>query len=185
LDQSNRALAQDAVAACAPAVARVVSIQGSVDVQRAGRRDWLTISRLDTSVCPGDRLRTAPFSRAALFVQPETLVRVDQNTTITLSQTTDEILVEFFQEEVAPAARDTQSCGAGYFITRFPKSFRVSTPHVNAAVEGTEFAVALRCENTELAVLEGAVRSQTVATRDERVLTGGQQLVASASSPDV
>ena len=80
-------------------------------------------------------------SRAALFVQPETFVRMDQNTTITLNQTNEEIEVEFFAAELAVKLRNCQSCGAGYFITRFPKKFKVKTPHMNAAVEGTEFMV--------------------------------------------
>ena len=81
------------------------------------------------------------------------------------------------------ASLDAHSCGAGYFITRFPKKFRVSAPHLNAAVEGTEFQVALRCDATELAVLEGAVRSETLPAREERVITGGQMLVASPTAP--
>jgi len=174
--------AQEA-AACAPAVARVVSIQGPLEVQRAETNAWLQIKRLDTSVCAGDRLRTGPLARAALFVEPETLVRVDRNTTIALSVTTAEIVVEFFQDDVARASLDTHSCGAGYFITRFPKKFRVSAPHLNAAVEGTEFQVALRCDATELAVLEGAVRSETLPAREERVVTSGQLLVAGPTAP--
>ena len=181
----QRALAQEAAATCAPTVGRLVSVQGNVDVQRAGTQDWTRIRRLDTSVCTGDRLRTAPLSRAALFVQPETLLRVDQNTTIALSQTTAEIVVEFFQDDVARAARDSQSCGAGYFITRFPKKLRVTTPHMNAAVEGTEFEVDVRCASTELAVIEGAVRSQNLATSEERLVSGGQMLVAGPSSSGV
>jgi tetratricopeptide (TPR) repeat protein len=182
---TGSASAQETPGACAFAVGRVVSIQGNVDVRRAGTGNWSRISRLDTLVCAGDEIRTLPLSRAALFMQPETLVRVDQNTTITVSQTTTEIVVEFFQDEIARAARDAQSCGAGYFITRFPKRFKVSTPHLNAAVEGTEFQVALNCDSTELTVLEGEVRSETVAAREERVVTGGQMLVASATSPGV
>jgi Tfp pilus assembly protein PilF len=181
---AHRALAQEA-ASCAPAVGRLVSVQGNVDVQRAGTQDWMRIKRLDTSVCTGDRVRTAPLSRAALFVQPETLLRVDQNTTIALSQTTAEIVVEFFQDDVIQAARDAQSCGAGYFITRFPKKLRVTTPHMNAAVEGTEFEVDVRCASTELAVIEGTVRSRNLGTGEERMVTGGELLTAGPSSPAV
>lgn len=175
-------LAQDAAAACAPTIGRLVSVQGNVDVQRAGSQDWIRIKRLDTSVCTGDRVRTAPLSRAALFVQPETIVRVDQNTTVALSQTTAEVVVEFFQDDVIRAARDSQSCGAGYFITRFPKKLRVTTPHMNAAVEGTEFEVDVRCASTELAVIEGAVRSQNLATSEEFLVNGGQMVAAGPSS---
>jgi Tfp pilus assembly protein PilF len=178
----QRALAQETAATCAPTVGRLVSVQGNVDVQRAGTNDWLRIKRLDTVVCTGDRVRTAPLSRAALFVQPETILRVDQNTTIALSQTTAEVVVEFFQDDVIRAARDSQSCGAGYFITRFPKKLRVTTPHMNAAVEGTEFEVDVRCASTELAVIEGAVRSQNLATSEEFLVNGGQMVVAGPSS---
>ena len=44
-----------------------------------------------------------------LFVQPESYVRMDQNTTITLNQTTDEIEVQFFAAELAVELRNTQS----------------------------------------------------------------------------
>jgi len=178
----TRAHAQEAAATCAPAVARVVSLQGNVELQRFGTVAWLVVKRLDTSICPGDRLRTGAISRAALFVQPETLVRVDQNTTIALGQTTDEILVEFFSDEVAQTARNAQSCGAGYFITRFPKKFKVATPHMNAAVEGTEFSVVSSCEATKLTVLEGEVLSQAAGTQEKRTLTAGQSLVVGPAS---
>ena len=172
----TRAHAQEAAATCAPAVARVVSLQGNVELQRSGTVAWLSVRRLDTSICPGDRLRTAALSRAALFVQPETLVRVDQNTMISLNQTTAEILVEFYTDEVARTVSDAQSCGAGYFITRFPKKFKVATPHMNAAVEGTEFVVESSCDATSLTVLEGQVLSQSAATQETRTLTAGQRL---------
>ena len=92
-------------------------LQGSVELQRAGGKDWEPVKRLDTSLCAGDRLRTDALSRAALFVQPETFVRVDQNTTITLNQSNDEIEVEFFACRArgeafgtpSPAARATSS----------------------------------------------------------------------------
>ena len=154
-----------------------------VEVQRAGTDAWLQIKRLDTSVCPGDRLRTGPLARAALFVEPETLVRVDRNTTIALSVTTAEIVVEFFQDDVARASLDAHSCGAGYFITRFPKKFRVSAPHLNAAVEGTEFQVALRCDATELAVLRVRCVPRPCLPARRRVVSGGQMLVASPTAP--
>ena len=111
-----------------------------------------------------------------LFVQPESFVRMDQNTTITLNLTTDEIEVQFFAAELAVELRNTQSSGAGYFITRFPKKFKVTTPHMNAAVEGTEFMVETSRDATKLTVLEGKVSSESVATRDAQLVTAGQSL---------
>src|SRR3954468_24483018 len=158
------AQAADVENACRSPFARVVSIQGSVELRRSGGNQWAKVARLDTSICPGDRLRTGALSRAALFVQPETLLRVDQNTSVVLSflpdpknQTAGETLVEFTQEEVVPVAISDHACGAGYFITRFPRKFKVRTPHLNGTVEGTEFLVANRCESTDLSVIEGKV----------------------------
>ncbi len=177
--------AADDPAACRTPVARVVSIQGSIEVLRARQNDWTKVTRLDTPLCEGDRLRTGALSRAALFIQPETLVRVDQNTNISVSQTAEETLVEFTQEDVLPAAAGAYSCGAGYFITRFPRKFRVNTPHLNAAVEGTEFLVAMRCESTELSVFEGKVLAAGAGANifPAQSISSGQILTIGGSEP--
>ncbi|HKQ24245.1 MAG TPA: FecR domain-containing protein [Burkholderiales bacterium] len=177
--------AADVSAACSSPVARVVSIQGSIEVLRARQNDWSRVTRLDTPLCEGDRLRTGVRSRAALFIQPETLVRVDQNTSITVNQTGQETLVEFTQAEVLPAAASAYSCGAGYFITRFPRKFRVKTPHLNAAVEGTEFLVAMRCERTELSVFEGKVLAASTGADvfPSQSISSGQMLTIGGSEP--
>ena len=180
------AFAQQEAPACAPVIARVVSLQGTVEVQRAGTANWLGVRRLDTSICAGDRLRTAPSSRAALFVQPETLVRVDQNTTITLQQSTDEISVEFSTDEVSQVARNEQSCGAGYFITRFPKKFKVKTPHLNAAVGGHRVhgGVELRRDAAYRARGEGRFAIQSPPA-NRKLVTAGQSLASGASGAGV
>jgi ferric-dicitrate binding protein FerR (iron transport regulator) len=177
----RRAFAQDSPSDCAPAVARLVSLQGQVEVQRAGSAAWVTVRRLGAELCAGDRLRTDALSRAALYLQPETVVRLDQNTAVRFNQSTDEIEVEFFAVELAAELRNAQSRGAGYFITRFPKKFKVKTPHMNAAVEGTEFSVQLSEEGTQLTVLEGKVSSESAATRDRQIVDAGQRLQAGAA----
>jgi tetratricopeptide (TPR) repeat protein len=181
----SRAVAADGPNACGSPVAHVVSIQGSIELRRAGQNTWAKVSRLDTPVCEGDRLRTGALSRTALFIQPETLVRVDQNTSISVSQTKEETLVEFTQEEVVTVSITPHTCGAGYFITRFPRKFKVNTPHLNAAVEGTEFLVALRCESTELSVFEGKVLAEGggAYTFDAQSISSGQTLSIGGVEP--
>src|SRR5262249_16409929 len=67
------------------------------------------------------------------------------------------------------------SCGAGYFITRFPRKFKVRTPLLNAAVEGTEFMVSMSCSATALAVFEGKVSAETLlANAQQFILNSGQ-----------
>jgi Tfp pilus assembly protein PilF len=183
------ALAADVSAACSSPFARIVSIQGTIELLRARQNDWSRVTHLDTSLCEGDRLRTGELSRAALFIQPETLVRVDQNTSISISQTADETLVEFTQEStqdgIVPASTTAHTCGAGYFITRFPRKFRVNTPHLNAAVEGTEFLVAMRCETTDLSVFEGKVLAISAGTNvfPSQSVVSGQTLTVGGSEP--
>ena len=179
------ALAADVSAACSPSVARVVSIQGSIELLRAHQNDWSRVTRLDTPLCEGDRLRTGALSRAALFIQPETLVRVDQNTSISVSQTAEETLVEFTQSDIVATSETAHSCGAGYFITRFPRKFKVTTPHLSAAVEGTEFLVAMRCESTSLSVFEGKVLAASAGAIafPSQSVASGQTLTVGGTEP--
>ncbi len=180
----NFAHAADVAATCPSAIARVVSIQGSVEVLRAGQNTWSSITRLDTSVCSGDVVRTGPLSRTALFIQPETLVRVDHDTSISIDDSADATVVEFFRSEsLSKTSYGRPECGAGYFITRFPKKFRVKTPFFNAAVEGTEFLVTMRCESAQLAVLEGKVRAAILPSREDKLLTSGQVLSTDGVAP--
>ena len=60
------------------AVARIVSIQGVLQIQRTGQKQWSYVRKLDTALCQGDVLHAGPRSRAALVISPETLVRLDQ-----------------------------------------------------------------------------------------------------------
>lgn len=175
--------ADDAVA-CQVPVARLVAIQGPVELMRTGQSDWSTVSRLDTELCAGDQLRTNGLSRAALFIQPETLVRVDQNTAITINATTTETVIEFARCALAAvSATERQPCGAGYFISRFPKKFKVATPFFNAAVEGTEFMVAMRREASELSVFEGKVRAQLTVNLEEQLVSSDQMFTAGSTAP--
>jgi hypothetical protein len=72
-------------------------------------------------------------------ILPEKFVRIDQNSTLSVSIAGDETVVEFLQSGDQSAQVDGASCGAGYFITRFPRKFKVRTKYLNASVEGTEF----------------------------------------------
>src|SRR5712692_4814578 len=62
---------------CEPAIAQIVSLQGQVEIQRAGQASWVRVTRLDERLCQGDRLRSGARSRAALLIGPQTLIRVD------------------------------------------------------------------------------------------------------------
>ena len=154
---SGEAAAQGEVPGCKPIIGRVVSRQGTVEIRRTGDSVWHRVERLDTHVCDGDAVRTGPRSRAALWLQPENLIRLDQRTAVTIAANQAETKVEFFSSGQVSADPD---CGAAYFISRFPRNFGVKTPFLSAAVKGTEFLVSAQCSATTLAVFEGIVEAQ-------------------------
>jgi tetratricopeptide (TPR) repeat protein len=184
---AGHGMAADRLAACAPTLGRVVSVQGTVEILRSGGANWERVARLNTPVCAGDQLRAGLLSRAAIFISPETLVRLDQNTTLAiLSQTEQETVVEFKQDDATRSrASRARACGIGYFITRFPRKFRVRTPFYNAVVEGTEFQVALQCDRGDLSVFEGKVVAEDLTSAANRVvLESGQSVsVGSGEAP--
>ncbi|HEX5769089.1 MAG TPA: FecR domain-containing protein, partial [Burkholderiales bacterium] len=145
-------------------MAQVVSLQGQVEIQRAGTTSWMRVERLDTRLCEGDRLRSGSLSRAALLVSGQALLRVDQNSLLGLRASPDEIRVEF-------------DSGRVYSISRFPRRFRILTPFVNAGVEGTEFMVTQGRDQAEIAVFEGRV-----ATEDRVGEPGARQLLQSGQA---
>lgn len=134
---------------CHFAAAQVVSIQGTVEVRRMRESTWLPVE-LNTQLCTGDHLRVRKHSRAALRLVNDSMLRLDQKTTITFPET---------QENKTTSLMDLIK-GAMHIITRTPKPFNVRTPFMNAGVEGTEFFVGVNELHTQLVVFEGRVTAQ-------------------------
>jgi Tfp pilus assembly protein PilF len=138
-------------AGCDPWVAKVVSLQGQVEAKRRAASDWQVI-KLDTTYCSGDSLRVGENSRAALVLSNDTLLRLDQNSAITLTAISKE----------SPSLLEILT-GLVHFISRVPHSLKVNTPYVNAAIEGTEFVVAVNKDSATVTVFEGSVLAQNAA----------------------
>ncbi|MCE5334436.1 MAG: TonB-dependent receptor [Desulfobacteraceae bacterium] len=158
-------------AACGEWLGRVVSAQGTVQVRKAGELRWVDAG-IDDILCPGDSLRVLENSRAAVLLRNETVMRLDQNSTLTLSgvDKANTVEVDFVS-------------GIALFFSRFPFSLRLFTPFVNANVEGTEFLVNVGRNETLLSVFEGRVKAYNdVGTL---VLGRGESAVASAGGPPV
>ncbi len=68
---------------CENWMAKVVSIQGDVKAKKSGSAVWTTVDPEDT-YCPGDSIRVAEKGRAALLFRNDSVLRMDQNTTVTL-----------------------------------------------------------------------------------------------------
>ncbi len=135
-----------AVAVCEPEVARVVSVEGTVELRRASQTNWQTVV-YNTLLCAGDMLRVRARSRADLRLSNESMLRLDQKTTIT------------FPERAADKATSLLDLikGALHIITRTPKPFKVRTPFLNGAVDGTEFSIRINPDSTTIVLYEGQV----------------------------
>lgn len=152
-------------------VGKVVSVQGEVYARRAGETQWLPAKMNDT-YCPGDMIQTQRQSRAAIILRNETILRLDQKTTISFSGL----------EEEQTSLIDLIT-GAVHFFSRFPRSLKVITPFVNATVEGTEFFIRVEADQTLLSILEGQVAATNKAGR--LILSRGESAVAQAGQAPV
>jgi len=130
---------------CTYWVGKAVSVQGNVETMRAGETVWRPVKFKDT-FCPGDMLRVLERSRADIVLVNETILRLDQNTTIIFSKPQKE--TTFFLDLIS---------GIAHFFSRFRRSLTVATPFVNASVEGTEFLVKVGGNKSEVIVFEGYV----------------------------
>lgn len=158
-------------ATCEKWVAKVVSVQGTVQVKKADETQWQTV-KLNDTYCPGDTIRVLERSRADLALINQPLLRLDQDTTITLNGVKEDRTswVELVK-------------GAAHFFSRAPRSLGVITGFVNAGVEGTEFFVRVEADRTLLSVYEGKVSASNQA--GILSMTGGQSAVAEAGKAPV
>jgi tetratricopeptide (TPR) repeat protein len=155
---------------CEPPDARLVSIQGTVELKRAGTDVW-TAAMLEQAFCLGDTLRTGAASRAALALANDSTLRVDQDTTAQLRRGAEE-------------GRSLLNLliGAIYFFSHRPRALEVDTPFVNAAAEGTEFLVRVGAERAEVVMLDGQVLLQN-PQGELRIASGQAAAIPAGAAP--
>lgn len=156
---------------CEKPVAKVVSVQGSVEVQKVGEEQWQEV-KLNDAYCPGDKIRVQEKSRADVALGEKSVIRLNQNTTITLQEVKKE------GSSVIDMVK-----GAAHFFSSGPDSLEVHTPFTTAGVRGTEFLVSVEDDRTLLSTFEGTV----VASNDagSLTMTGGQSAVAESGKAPV
>src|SRR5215210_1865496 len=70
-------------AICEPSVAKAMSVEGKVDVRHPDDTRWQPV-KLHNTFCPGDVIRVQERSRADIALSNQPMLRLDQNTTMTL-----------------------------------------------------------------------------------------------------
>ncbi len=147
-------------------MAKVVSVQGSVQARRVGETEWVTV-KLNDTYCPGDMIRVQDRSRAAVVLPNESILRLDQKTTLT-----------FIGVERERTSLLDLLIGAVHFFSRIPRGLKVATPFVNGIVEGTEFFVRVERDQTFVSIFEGRVAATNEA--GSLTLTSGQSAITQA-----
>jgi tetratricopeptide (TPR) repeat protein len=133
---------------CEPWVAKIVSAEGRVQVERSGGPKARSVGLGDT-LCPGDRIRIGALGRAAVQLadEAETLIRLDEGTTLTFPARKVEksVLLQLIE-------------GVVHVLSRIPHALSIETPLASAGVEGTEFVLGVAAAEAKLWVFEGRVR---------------------------
>lgn len=163
----RNALAADA---CVVRAAQVVSVQGVVEVRRHQSTTWEPAA-LETQLCAGDSLRVRTHSRAAIRLNNDSVMRLDQRTTITIPRS---------EENKITALIDLIK-GAIHIITRTPLPFKVRTPFLNAGVEGTEFSIEVEDDHARIVIFEGRVSASNA--HGAMMLTGHEAAIAYQDQP--
>lgn len=151
--------------ACDDWLAKAVAITGAVE-RKSTAVDWQQL-QVEQTVCPGDSVRVGQNSRAALYLRNNSFVRLDENS-----------LLDFPAQQQERGFLLGLSQGFAHFISRIVNRFEVSTPYVNAVVEGTEFIVSASQAAAGVAVMEGKVKTYNDAGTE--TITSGQQVQATS-----
>lgn len=136
------------IAACDVPVGRLVSAEAVVVVRAAGTEAWSAV-RPPHALCEGDQVSVREPGRAAVVLQDDVLVRLDARTTLLITRAARDADAELGLAE-----------GIVHLISRLRKRVGVSTPYVNALVDGTEFSVSALDGKGRIVVAEGAVRAR-------------------------
>ncbi len=140
-------------------------------MQRVGQTQRQPV-RLNDTFCAGDRIQVLERSRADLALVNQPVLRLDQNSTITLGGVKKEggSLIELVR-------------GAAHFFSRVPRNLEINTAFVNAGVEGTEFFMRVEADRTFISVFNGKVLASNQA--GGLPLVSGQSAVAEKAKPPV
>jgi tetratricopeptide (TPR) repeat protein len=149
---------------CAMKAGKLASMQGEAQVLHKGKTLWRPAA-MDEALCAGDMLRVGVGGRAAVVLANETVIRIDQESTLSFGESIDEgfSLLKLLN-------------GVLHIFSHRPRALKILTPYVNGAVEGTEFLVRVGSGTSQITVFEGLV----VATNAHGHLqvASGQTVVA-------
>jgi tetratricopeptide (TPR) repeat protein len=139
-------------------VARIVTLQGEVQISRDGGQSWQAASP-SKELFRADIIKTAQHSRASILLADGTLLKMDANTRLGLVDVAPSTKLRFGAVVKAAVAKARQSLSkllGGRIWCRSGGAFTVETPAAAIFVRGTEFGVEVKGDGeTILSMLEG------------------------------
>ena len=156
---------------CEEPIGKMVSVQGTVESQKAGGTQWQPV-KLNDTLCPGDTIRVLDNSRAQLALANQSVLRINENTTITLEGVDEDqtSLIDLLK-------------GAALFFSRGTRKLKVKTQYAIFGVRGTEFFIRVEERQALMSVFEGAVLAENKV--GSLTLKDGQSTIAAAGKAPV
>ncbi|MFZ1955869.1 MAG: FecR domain-containing protein, partial [Desulfobacterales bacterium] len=156
---------------CDEPIGKMVSVQGTVESQKAGGTQWQPV-KLNDTLCPGDTIRVLNNSRAQLALANQSVLRINENTSITLEGVDEDrtTLVDLLK-------------GAALFFSRGTRKLKVKTQYAIFGVRGTEFFIRVEERQAFMSVFEGTVLAESQA--GSLTLTSDQSTVVEAGKAPV
>ena len=156
---------------CEEPVGKMVSVQGTVESQKAGDTQWQPV-KLKDALCPGDTIRVLDNSRAELALANQSVLRINENTTITLEGVDEDrtTLVDLLK-------------GAALFFSRGTRNLKVKSQYAIFGVRGTEFFIRVEERQAFMSVFEGTVLAENQA--GSLTVTSDQSTVVEAGRAPV
>jgi len=154
--------------------ATLTDYDGEVAIQKPGEEEWLSVEK-DMPLEERDRIKTGPFSFAEILIDDGSLVTIEQNSEITISELSADFETKKIKSSIFIAVGRLIS-NITAFMHRESR-FSVHTPTLVAGVRGTEFVVETTdSEETDVGVFEGQV---TVGGIDSegKLIEGSEVLV--------
>ncbi|WP_372722778.1 TonB-dependent receptor domain-containing protein [Immundisolibacter sp.] len=131
--------------ACDHWLVRLASIRGVVEVQLPGAAGW-RVARSGEAFCGDVSVRVGEGGSAVLELANDTVLRLSGLSAASIRQ-----------DPSAPTLTAHIERGRGHFLSRTRQRFDVSTPYLNAAIDGTEFLLSAAPQGDELIVFDGRV----------------------------
>lgn len=168
LSAPDYAVAQE----CSTAVGELASLEGTVELRAEGETAWRP-ARLSEPLCQSQTIRTGRLSRAAVLLANDEVLRLDEDTVVTLAD---------IQQGADQPSVIRLILGALYSFSRSPRQVNVETAHMNLTVRGTEFLARTGGTESRLTVLEGQVVAANPQGRLD-VAEGGAAVAGPGQAP--